>query len=322
MSNKKTKVVVIAAAVIIICVIGFAMIGKGLLENTVTWSTSKANPKLTRNEILKPLHEFVASIKTHDKKKGLSLFSKNASIEDPAGIEPFRSTEKDGNAGISVFWESNFTPNEVTFVSREDIICGLDVFRDATVTISPEPGVELKVNSYSLYQMIEEDGKIKIDRLRAFWETDPMGKQMMSYGFKSASISMKFMWNIIKNQGFAGLTGFMKGSIGIKEKGKETVASFVEAVNNRMSDKLITLFDDKTSVIEFNGSGIKYDVQGFVDKQMKTSKLTVDDLRSAGWFTASRYNLDDNGKKTHGIAVFQFNPENKKLTAVRFYWNK
>jgi hypothetical protein len=322
MSSRRTKVIVIAVAVVIIVVIGFAMIGIKSVESPVTWTTNKPNPKLTRNDILNPLHELVASIKIRDKEKYLSLFSKNAVIEDPLGIEPFKNTEKGVNSGISVFWETNFTPNEITFVSREDIICGLDVFRDADVTISPEPGVELKVKSYSLYQMIEEDGKVKIDHLKAFWESDLMGKQMMSYGFKSAGIAMKFMWSIIKNQGFAGMMGFMKSSIGIKEKGKETVAAFVEAVNNRMSDKLIPLFNDKTSVIELNGSGIKYDVQGFIEKQMKTSQLAVDDLRSASWFTACRYNLDDNGKKTHGIAVFQFNPENKKLTAVRFYWNK
>ncbi len=320
--TQKKKILIITAVILAVFSVLLFTLGGNVTDADVLIKENKA-PVASRGKIMNFLNEFAAAVKDHDKEKFLSSFSKNSVIEDPVGVEPFRRGEEIGNASHDAFYESNIAPSEVTFESREDIICGMDVFRDAKITITSAPECTIEVDSYSFYQLTREDGKIKFDCLRAFWEMEKTNMEILSKGFVGMKVSMKLFWVLLKNQGLGGMMGFMKALGGIRAEGKESVAAFAEAVNSNNSDKLLSLFKDENSIIKFAASGKQYNPQSYIDGPFKNSNLTVSDLRSAGWNTACRFNIDKKGsRKKRGIAIFQFSPENEKLIAVHFYWNK
>ncbi len=280
-------------------------------------------PPASRGEIVEFLNEFVASVVNHNKETFLSLFSKNSVIEDPAGSLPIRNRGDSSNTHVESFYESNLAPNNVTFVSSNDIICGMDVVRDGVSRIYPEPDYFLEVHTYSFYQLTREDNRIKIDYLRAFWEMDKMAKQIQDMGFTGIKLSMRLSWIMFINHGISGLTGFLRASSsGIFDEGKTAVSAFAEAVNSNDSDRLISLFKDNNSIIKYVGNGKQYSPQSYLNGPGRKTKIAVSDLRSTGWYTACRFNLTESSSGKHGIAIFQFNPESKKIAAVRFYWNQ
>jgi hypothetical protein len=197
----------------------------------------------------------------------------------------------------------------------------MDVMRDVDIKLKPDTDITIKLASYSLYNMILGNGEIKTNRLRAFWEIDGFSDQFLSYGLKGVTVSMKIIRQMLKNQGLDGVLGFMRGMSGIRNEGKIAVTTFAEAINSRSNDKIISLFDKNNPVITFALNGKEYHPAKFIQEFGKNITLTVSDLRSAGWYTACRFNFTENKYKRHGIAVFQFNPESKKITEIKFYWN-
>ncbi len=264
---------------------------------------------------------FVASFESHKKEQFISLFSRNGRIEDPVGSACFKRGGEKGDTPLDVFYESNLAQSDVTYASHEDIICGMDVIRDAVVTISPVPEVTLSIDSYAFYQLAREDGLIKMDYLRTFWEMDKMKEQVSGIG----SAGLKVVWNIsrpiISSQGISGMIGLMKAMSGIKNKGKESVAAFVGAVNSNDSEKLMSLFKNEACTIKYLCNGQRYNPESYMRGPGQDTTISVSALRSAGWFTACRFNLSERGSNKHGVAIFQFSPENEKLTDIRFYWN-
>lgn len=319
MSGKNKKIII--GLVIILIVLGIIVFsGNGATDADVMIVDNKS-ALASDAQIKKFLNDFVTAIKEHDKVKFLSLFSKNSAVEDPVGIEPYKDREEDDPSRIEIFYDTNLAESDVTFISHEDIICGMDVVRDAVVKISPEPGVVISVDAYSFYQLTLEDGRVKMNYLRAFWEMDSMNEQMMDFGITGIKIYMAMTWNVIKNQGFSGMTGFLKGMTGIHEEGKESVNSFVEAVNKNESGLFLALFKDKGVKIKYQGTKKEYSAENYISGPGKNTEIAVSGLRSAGWYTACRFNLAQAGSKKHGVAIFQFGPESKKITEVRFYYN-
>ncbi len=315
--NNLKKIIII----LVIIIIGALFLTGDDVKDEDIMINDNNSPVASKAEVKKFLDDFVSALNNHDKNKFLALFSKTAAIEDPVGIEPFKCDDEQGNKAVDVFYESNIAQSDVGFNSKEDIICGMDVIRDAVVTISPEPDVKISIDAYSFYQLTKEEGKIKMDYLRAFWEIDQMQDQVLDMGFKGIMTMMNITKINFENQGLSGVMGFMKGMSGIKDDGKESVADFVEAVNSKDTDKLLSLFKTKDSTIKYLGNGKKYNPESYMKGPGKDTKITVSALRSAGWFTACRFKLNEGGSKKHGVAIFQFSPEDEKLTDVRFYWN-
>ncbi|MBT3311254.1 MAG: hypothetical protein HN737_10145 [Desulfobacterales bacterium] len=321
MIRKTFKIIVISIVIIVLSVFIFS--DKKVvtdLESMIKDNTSAV--VAPEKEIKLFLNNFVAAVKTHDKEKFLSCFSENATIEDPMGVEPLRCGGENGKIPVAKFYEANIAQNDVSFISKQDIICGMDVIRDALSQASPVPGITLKINTYSFYQLTMENGKIKIYHLRAFWEMDKMAKQFEELGPESFKVGMTMFQNMYKSLGIGGMIGYMKaGAGGIRDEGKKAVSSFAEAVNNNNIDKLSGLFKDNNSIIKFVGNGRQYNPQNYMSGPGKNTKINFTDIRAAGFFTASRFKMSEGNEAKQGIATFQFNKKTKKIYAARFYCN-
>jgi len=282
-------------------------------------------PVPSRAEIMTFLKEFLAAANDHDKEKVLACFSRDAVIEDPVGVEPIRSGGKDGKPQVAAFYETGLARSDITLFTREDIICGMDVIRDAVATIVPEPdlfpGLSFEVHTYSFYQLAWEDGKIRMYHLRAFWEMDKINRQFIERGFDGLRLALRLIRNTLKYQGIRGYLGLYKARSGIHDDGKKMVADFVGAVNGNDRDKFLSLFQDEKATIKYVCNENEYKAEAYLNRPGKKTHIAVSELRSAGWFTACRFNLTENDVKTQGIAIFQFNPDSRKIAALRFYWN-
>ncbi len=273
----------------------------------------------TREDFLKALDYFMSNMKAHDKNNFLNIFSKNASIEDPVGSKVFKRGGKNGKDGIDVFYETNITHGNVHLESQLDVFCDMYVIRDIKANISPAPGADFIVHSYSFYRMAEEAGEIKIDGLAAYWEMEEMSNQISALGLKAANVSLKVFGRVLKNQGPSGMIDFMKAGFGIKEKGHKAVNAFVDAVNQKDNNGLISLFDSKDSTIAFPADKTQYRAEEFLEG--RNAKIEISDPRSASWFTACRFEYSDDHLEKNGIALFSFNPKSKRITALEFFWS-
>jgi hypothetical protein len=126
--------------------------------------------------------------------------------------------------------------------------------------------------------------------------------------------------NMVKSQGLSGVAGYIRGFTGVFGKGKATVQRFVEAVNGKDIRQLAGLFDTRSDGIEFPVGGATFTTTEFLEENQ--AELSVTDLKSSGFFTTARFEADVDGAKHEGIAIFDFNPENKRIQRVRFFWDQ
>ncbi len=322
MIRKIFKIIVVSIVIIVLSLFIFSD-KKVVTDVDLMIKDNTSAEVATEKEINLFFNSFIAAVKTHDKGKFISCFSENAIIEDPMGMEPLKCGGEMGKAPIANFYEANIAQSDVSFKSNLDIICGMDVIRDALSQASPAPGITLKINTYSFYQLTMENGEIKISHLRAFWEMDKMAKQFEALGPESFKIGVKMFQNMFKNLGISGMMAYMKaGAGGIRDEGKKIVSSFAEAVNNNDSEKFSGLFKKNNSIIKFVGNGRQYNPRNYMSGPGKNTKITVTNIRPAGLFTACRFNMVEGRSNKQGIAIFQFNKETKKIYSARFYWNR
>ncbi len=317
MRNDYRKIIII----IVVIVLGIPVLScKGETDSDILIKDNK-NAPASRAKIIEFIDDFAMAVKKQDKERFLSYFSKNGIAEDPAGITPFKRGGEKGSFDLDAFYEANIAGSDVTLVSKEDIICGMDVIRDAVVKTKLDKDVLLEIDSYSFYQLTREKGKVKMDYLRAYWEMDGMLTKVFSHGFKGLVIATVLSWDMLTNQGLGGATGMMNSIYSIGGDGKEAVNSFVKSLNNKDNSGLISLFNDENSKIKYLESKKTYSPKSYTEGPAKYTTISVSSLRSAGWNTACRFNLKEKGRKRHGVAIFQFSPETEKILEIRFYWN-
>lgn len=276
---------------------------------------------INESELIKPVNGYVSAIKKNDKEAWLKYFSQNAVIEDPVGSDPYKKKDED-NSELEIFYDTNIAENNISFDNKKDIVCGMDVFRDAVITIIPENGLEIKVKTYSLFQMTKDNGEVKINRLAAFWEMREMTEQLTGNGFKGFSSAMSFFWDMLSNQGVGNTFSLIKGNPGIGERGYKIVEKLAGAVNDQEGDDFIKLFENENSVIEFPANYLYLNPEGLLNKLGEQSEIQISEPRSAGWFTVCGFNLKMKKANKQGVAVFEFVPESDRIKTARFYWDR
>ena len=103
------------------------------------------------------------------KKEWLSLFDKNAFIQDPVGKSPLDPLGKGhkGIKAIETFWDNVIGPGNIKFIVRESYPCETECANVATITNSLYDGRKLDTDLVILYQI---NKKNKILSIKAYWK--------------------------------------------------------------------------------------------------------------------------------------------------------
>jgi ketosteroid isomerase-like protein len=261
-----------------------------------------------------------AAVARHDKEEWLSLFAEDGVVEDPVGTAPHRAGGSTGRLALDRFWDTFIAPNEIEFHVTRDIVATHHVVRDVNIEIRSSTGMVLHVPTHILYELCEENGKLKVSRLAAHWELLGMVWQVLTSGWAGIKMITLQSLHMVKSQGLSGVAGYIRGFTGVFGKGKATVQRFVEAVNGKDIRQLAGLFDTRSDGIEFPVGGATFTTTEFLEENQ--AELSVTDLKSSGFFTTARFEADVDGAKHEGIAIFDFNPENKRIQRVRFFWDQ
>ncbi len=280
--------------------------------------------KFSREDFLAVANASPAAVAVHDKEAWLSIFGEYNVVEDPVGSTPHISgpfdhkTGKRGNAPLKRFYDNFIAPNKISFNIDNDIVADFSVVRDLTLDLVMSTGLKTNVPMHLIYQMIDEKGELKVCRLGAYWELPAMIRQILGKGFAGFSTMTAMSFRMMKYMGISGGIGFSKGFRGIYQKGKNSVSSFMDAVNSKNGDKLQKLFTPEAAGIEFPAGSAACSPESFLNQV--DIKLSVSKLMSAGYNTSCTFEADVDGKKVKGVGFFEFSSKTKKIDRTRLFF--
>ncbi len=276
----------------------------------------------TREDCLNTVMKSPQAVAIHDKAAWMSIFARYNVVEDPVGSTPVISGLYDARAGLrdntplGRFFDTYIKPMQLVFHVDQDVVCGMSVVRDMTIEIKMSPKVTVYAPMHAHYELIEQGGELKVQRLAAHWELAPMLKQQMSFGFASVMEVMKATGRMITNLGFGGMLGFMKAVFSIGQTGKDQVAACVDAFNQKNAQRLRALLSPG-----FRGAAVPANTPPLGIEQFAAcpGQLTLSKIMSSGNYVTATMTLEDQGVKRRGVAFFEFNMHEQKIERIAFH---
>ncbi len=278
--------------------------------------------KLTREDCLGTVMKSPQAVAIRNKEAWLSIFARYNIVEDPIGSTPVVSGVYDARSGVrgpgplGRFFDTFIAPMDIVFHVERDIVCGLGVARDLTIEIKMSPKVTVHVPMHVLYELVEEDGVLKIQRLAAHWELRPMLLQQMSFGLASLSAIFTATLRMIRHLGILGMLRFMKAVSNIGQTGKDVVSRFVDGLNRQSSDSMHSTLSSRFAGVALPAATPVRQIGQLL--QMK-GQLTLGKTLAAGNVVTASCTLETEGKVWKGIAFFEFDMNEKKIHRVNFH---
>lgn len=155
------------------------------------------------------------AVTVHDKAAWVGLYARRGEVNDPVGSKPHRGVD-----AIGRFYDTFISPNTINFHVENDVVSGMSVVRDLSLETIMSTGAVLNVPMHLRYDLVEEDGVLKISRLAAHWELQSMIRQLLGAGTRGLSASAKLTPQLVSNQGVRGVLGFMGGLRSVGARGK------------------------------------------------------------------------------------------------------
>lgn len=276
-------------------------------------------------EFLALVEKSPEAVAIHDKQAWLSIFAKFHVVEDPVGssahiggIYDAKSAIR-GNGALSRFFDTFIAPNTICFEVAQDIVCGQHVLRDLLIHIRMSDKVEVKVPMHLLYELVQEEGEWKIQRLAAHWELMPMLAQLFGKGMAAMPIMAALTVRMFKLQGIFGMLGFSKAAINIGGKGKLLTEQFVDAFNSKSLAGIMGVSDHDAKTIHWPYGTAAYSPSELLDNVGGQLQLTGKCLAAGDTVTATVQWQNGEIKKT-GVIVFECNRKSKKISSLRAYF--
>jgi hypothetical protein len=194
----------------------------------------------TAEQLIAAVQQSPALVAVHDRARWCGLYAQDGEVNDPVGSRPHR-----GRAAIERFYDSFIAPNTIVFRVEQDVVCGMSVMRDLTIRTTMSTGVTLDVPMHLRYDLVEEDGALKIRRLFAHWELPYMIGLLMKQGLKGLWTSIKLGPQLIAHQGLGGMLGFLRGFLGNGRAGKKAAEAFLAAAARGDADAAGALLDHR-----------------------------------------------------------------------------
>ncbi len=266
-----------------------------------------------------------AAVALHNKAAWLSLFAPYNIVEDPVGSRPHLSgvyDRREGHRGmgpLARFYETFIAPNDICFLVERDVVNGMQVVRDLTIEIAMSGSVTVRTPMHLLYQLVEQDGELKIFRLAAHWELLPMLRQQMSAGGGSLWLGARLGWRMLRQLGVGGTLGFMGALSGIGRRGKERVRTFQHAFNEGRGKDLRELFGHEDVAVELSGTDGELRALSVEQLAAQGGQLGFEKLIAAGNVVSASlcYRLHDSERE--GVAFFEFDRRSRRIVALALH---
>jgi ketosteroid isomerase-like protein len=286
----------------------------------------------SESELLAIVEASPAAVARHDKAGWLALFSREAVVEDPVGTPPHRKgahsrAGHDDRDDLDRFYETFIAANEIHFEVHRDIVCGWDVVRDVVIHIRMPSGFEVEVPTYLLYEVMREDGELRIARMAAHWEAGRIMMQTLRSGIAGLRGSMGAGWRLFAEQGVGASIAYTAGTLrNVGRPGLECVERFRNALGRSDAHSLDAAFVDDRAAIEIparHRMSAKQCIETIALAGPET--LRFDEIRLAGRTATCRFGMSGGRGESasganSGIVLFRFDAQAPRLREVRFFW--
>jgi hypothetical protein len=280
--------------------------------------------EIARKRCMETVLKSPAAVAAHDKAAWLSIFASLAVVEDPVGSKPHlngafdaRSGRRD-NTALARFYDTFIAPNQIVFHVERDIVCSAHVVRDLAIEITMSPEVTVTVPMHLLYELRDEGGEVRIQRLAAHWELLPMLKQLAALGKPALTVGWALGLRMFRHLGMGGIIGFMSGLHSIGSDGKYAVTRFADAVNRQDLPALVDLFCGNNAGIDAPFGRTHYTPAQLVHDA--PFKLTVSKLLASGFTVSATLTVDTADGSRTGVGFFEFDAKSRRMHRVRLYW--
>lgn len=251
------------------------------------------------------------AVAAHDKQAWLDLFARFSLVEDPVGSRPCVSRPGDSIPGgpLSNFYDAFIAPNDIRFQVERDLVCGNKVWRDLDMHITLASGAVVCTPMHLLYELVEEEGQLKIFRLAAHWELRTTAKQQ--------SGGLGAFWPIIRNLGPVATLGYLRALSTVGEQGKQRVRAFGEAFAAQDSSAVGALFSSATPTIRLAATGERLGVAGLLTQY---ASISMSKLLAAGPYVTASFELHPEQGGQRGIALFTINCKTHTIDDLELFW--
>lgn len=192
----------------------------------------------TPNALMRVVAQSPAAVGAHDKQRWLALWSANHVIEDPVGSRPVlggildrRSGERSSGA-LSRFWDTFIAANDIVFDVHHDFVLGSQVVRDVTIRTTLPSGAHADTPAHLLYELVEENGEVKIRRMAAHWEVVPVFAQLMRPSVANVRALGSSTARMLRFLGIGGTVQFGAAAFSVGVRGKRVVTDLVARAQN------------------------------------------------------------------------------------------
>ena len=206
-----------------------------------------------RNRAHAPLslaRESPARVAVHDRPGWLSLFARDAVVEDPVGSAPHRRQTSASDDPLGRFYDTFIGPNQVAMDTRLDVVHPdrKEVVRDVIIHTGCRPA--LRSTSMPTCSMsYSKRGQLRIARLAAHWELPAMSLQVMGRGLRGLWTMNAITLHMLRIQGFSGMLGYLRGLLfGVFGRGRRTVQALAEALSQDDHDGAERLFEPDATI--------------------------------------------------------------------------
>ena len=257
-----------------------------------------------RTALLAAVQQSPDAVAVHDRESWLDLYSVDGQVNDPVGSRPHT-----GREAIGRFYETFIAPNKIVFFVDNDIVDGMTVVRDLTVQTTMSTGVVLRVPMHLRYDVVDENGVLKISRLYAHWELPSMIGQLAKAGVAGIGASAKLAPQLLSNQGVGGALGFVRGFRRVGRRGKRAAEAFLEAVRRGDIEEASGI----AGAVELPGG----QTQPTAEFVAGTTALSWSKTIASG--KTVTVTLERNGIR--GVALFGFGARANQVATVRVFTN-
>ena len=283
--------------------------------------------KREREALLAIVDASPAAVAAHDKRAWLDLFSQHGVVEDPVGTPPrrkgaFSRRIASGDDDLGRFYETFIAPNQIRFEVERDVVLGHEVARDVIIHTTAKNGLQIAVPTHLLYQLTEEGGDFRVERMAAHWEASRLTLTTLRSGRRGWGVLIASSWRMLAQLGPGGVMAYAKGTVqGIGENGRAVVAAFAEAFTAQRSGEIEDLCARPDTPLELP-AGVAVPARELLRSVGKDAALAVSKIRPSGWATSCSFELHRIASPVNGIAFFAFDPDTRRIASARFFWEE
>lgn len=251
----------------------------------------------------------------------LGLYASNAEVHDPVGTPACHKDKKTrpetGKNDLELFYDTFIAGMKSMSVDvAMDVVVGDVVARDVILRPTMAFGVQSAIPTRLLYELVQEDGKLAVRRLGAYWDASQATQRTMGKGMRGKASMLVSSGRMMRFLGRAWMQRYVAGTKrGARRPGREATLAFSNALRSGDSTAARAVISPSLSVRVNEGQPMDFDAFS-----ARNLQLVLSEPIASGDVVTARCRAVDGGRTVEGLAFVTIERDTHKLTDLRLLW--